>query len=111
MTLQALLLDKKKIDPRAKFTIPLVDGRGTLSASKHFICFHLASKSPKRRQESKGDWMVIVYKVLQNVSLDVQFVLHLRLIYSFTLKPCHIELRYFDIENFYGMFPVTFNAL
>jgi len=89
---------------------PLRISRGTLSHSKHLIYFHLASKSPKQRQEYKRDWMIIVYKVLQNVSSDVQFVLHLVLVYIFTSYPKTLLYRtkVFRYDNFYSMFPETF---
>lgn len=42
-----------------------------------------------------------------NLSYIWTLFIHLQVI----LKPCYIELRYFDTVNFYRMFPVTFNAL
>lgn len=87
--------------------------RGTLSRSKYFIYFYLDAKSPKQRKKFKRDWMIIVYKVLQNISLDVPFVLYVMLVYSFTSysKACCIEISYFDTVNFCNMFSITGNAL
>lgn len=94
------------------FQFPLCIAETSSLVANTSSAFILLSNHQKRsRSPRRIDWMIMVYKVLQNVLLHVQFVLHTKLAYSHTSHfKSLVEKDYFDIVNFRNMFPITFSG-